>query len=131
MLTSQTLAAKLICYVLFFCLNGLNRATSQVRMEATGYDHNENATGYQFYGMATLPDKSRIPYSQIKGSPYWKDAWQLATLYSSALKLSTLPVRLNLATNEIHFLRDEKEIALQVGDVSPHHFIPAVMFPER
>lgn len=57
-------------------------------MEATGYDHKDNATGYTFYGMATLANKDRVPYSRIKGSPFLKDDWQLATLYAGTLKLS-------------------------------------------
>ena len=87
-------------------------------MEATGYDHKDNATGYTFYGMATLPNKDRVPYSRIKGSPFLKDDWQLATFYAGTLKLSTMPIRLNLATNEIHLLKDEKEVVLETGNIS-------------
>ncbi len=87
-------------------------------MEATGYDHKDNATGYTFYGMATLANKDRVPYSRIKGSAFLKDDWQLATFYAGTLKLSTMPIWLNLATNEIHLLKDEKEAVLVAGNIS-------------
>ena len=116
------LSKNCFCFIFFlFCFNQLK---SQVRMEATGYDHKGDATGYYFYGMAILPNKDRIPFTRIKGSPFWKDNWQVATLYSDTMKLFTMPVRLNLATNEIHFLRDEKEFVLETGDISTIVFHP-------
>jgi hypothetical protein len=58
------------------------------------------------------PDLSQmmIPYSRIKGSPFWKDEWQFASLYSEGKLLGVLPVRINLVTNDIHFLKNNEEL---------------------
>lgn len=53
-----------------------------------------------------------IDYDKIKGSPFWADASILARLYSSHGYLTTLPVRINLATNKIYFLKDSVEMVL-------------------
>jgi hypothetical protein len=76
---------------------------------------------YNFYGTNTL-DKS-IPYNRIKGSPFWNDDWQLASLYSGKRRFSTLPVKLNLATQEVHFILNEKELVAR-----PENEINAVIF---
>ncbi len=79
---------------------------------------------YNFYGTGTL-NKS-IPYNRIKGSPFWSDRWQLATLYSGNRRFSTLPARLNLATHEIHFLQQEKELV-----ATPENGITAIVFHQN
>jgi len=58
------------------------------------------------------PDMSQmsIPYSRIKGSPFWQDQWQFASLYTNDNLLGILPVKINLVTNEIHFLKNEVEL---------------------
>jgi hypothetical protein len=58
------------------------------------------------------PDLSQtmIPYSRIKGSPFWKDEWQLASLYSEDQLIGVVPVRINLVTNDIHFLQNNQEL---------------------
>jgi hypothetical protein len=58
------------------------------------------------------PDLSQmmIPYSRVKGSPFWKDEWQLASLYSEDNLIGIAPVRINLATNDIHFLQNNQEL---------------------
>lgn len=108
----------LLTYLFLLLFLNPTMVISQVRMEATGYDHKDNATGYTFYGTATLPNKDRIPYSRIKGSPFWKDNFQLATLYSGKMKITTIPIRLNLASNEIHFLKEDKEFVLDASNIS-------------
>jgi hypothetical protein len=76
---------------------------------------------YNFYGTQTL-NKS-LPYNRIKGSPFWSDDWQLATFYSGKRRFSTLPVKLNLATQEVHFMLNEKELV-----ATPQNEINAVIF---
>jgi hypothetical protein len=58
------------------------------------------------------PDLSQtmVPYSRIKGSPFWKDEWQMASLYRDTNFLGILPVKINLATNDIHFLKNNEEL---------------------
>ena len=53
-----------------------------------------------------------IDYNNIKGSPFWADASMPARLYNSHGYLTTLPVRINLATNKIYFLKDSVEMVL-------------------
>jgi hypothetical protein len=59
------------------------------------------------------PDASnkKIPLSRVKGSPFWKEEWQLASLYdSNAKRINIVPVRMNLATGEFHFMWKEQEL---------------------
>src|SRR5215217_4360756 len=58
------------------------------------------------------PDLSQmmIPYSRIKGSPFWKDEWQLASLYSENKLVGVLPTKINLVTNDVHFLQNDQEL---------------------
>ena len=48
----------------------------------------------------------KISYDKIKGSPFWQDEWRQAFLYSNTGYIATMPVRINLATGELHFLKD-------------------------
>lgn len=53
-----------------------------------------------------------INYDDIKGSPFWTDASMPARLYDSRGYLTTLPARINLATNKIYFIKDSVEMVL-------------------
>lgn len=104
----------LVSFLVCFCLP--NQLLSQVTIEPiTG---NYGVKAFNIYGSKNLENKERIPYSRIKGSPFWKSDWQLASIYSGTAKLATVPVRLNMATNEIHFLKDNKELVMDTGYVS-------------
>jgi hypothetical protein len=96
---------------------------SQVRIEPTEGGMKGEPTGYIVYNSGELSD--RIPYSRISGSPFWRNEWQLATLYVGTNKVSTLQVRLNFATNEIYFLENGKEYVLANAKVSIIAFHPA------
>lgn len=109
-------------YTLFILVCGVTSVRSQVRIEPTEAGMKGEPTAYIVYGSGDL--SGRIPYARIAGSPFWRDNWQLATLYVDTKKLATLPVRLNLATNEIHFLENEKEYVLIDGKVSIVAFHP-------
>lgn len=54
----------------------------------------------------------RLPYGRIKGSPFWKDEFLPARIYTTDGKIYTSPVRLNLVTNDIHFLKNGEEMIL-------------------
>lgn len=99
----------LVSFLLCFCLS--NQLLSQVTIQPIKGDYGVKA--FTIYGSNNLAKKDKIPYSRIKGSPFLKDNWQLATLYSGTLKLPAMPIRLNLASNEIHFMKDEKEAVLE------------------
>jgi hypothetical protein len=53
-----------------------------------------------------------LSYDKIDGSAYWVDAFVSANLYDSKGYLGTLPVRINLLTNKIHFLKDNVEMVV-------------------
>ena len=106
------------CCLLLFLLSPFNHLKSQARIEANGYDGNRGAAGYTFYGMMDELTNTRIPYTRIKGSPFWKDEWQLASIFSGPKKIFTIPVRLNIATNEIYFLKNDQAYVLEANDIS-------------
>jgi hypothetical protein len=65
------------------------------------------------------PDASnkKIPLSRVKGSPFFKDEWQLASLYdSNARRIDIVPVRMNFATDEFHFMWKEQELVAGDND---------------
>jgi hypothetical protein len=59
----------------------------------------------------------KIPLSRVKGSPFFKDEWQLASLYdSNAKRIYSVPVRMNFATDEFHFMWKEQELVAGDND---------------
>lgn len=85
-------------------------ANAQVILQPTEVGTRGEPTGFVLLGSGNFSDK--IPYYRIKGSPFWNDEYRLATLYSANQKIKTLPVRLNLASNEIYFLDANEEFVL-------------------
>ena len=85
----------------------VHRAGSQIYIEKGPVGALKGAE-IMIYG----PDLSQmvVPYARIKGSPFWKDQWQLASLYSEDKHIGTVPVKINLVTNEIHFLQNDQEL---------------------
>lgn len=78
------------------------------------------------YGMGG--QNPRIPYEKIKGSPFYNPDWLKAELYEPGGKtLGIHPIRLNLATHEVHFL-DKKgyELAANDGTVARVTFIDSL-----
>jgi hypothetical protein len=53
-----------------------------------------------------------LPYSRISGSPFWKDKFLPAKIYTTTGQIYSAPIRLNLVTNEIHFLKNGEEMVL-------------------
>jgi hypothetical protein len=73
-------------------------------------------TGFFIYGAGNL--NSEVPYSKINGSPYWNSEFVNATIYLACESYISCPVRLNIATNEIHFLnKSGDELIAKTGTV--------------
>jgi hypothetical protein len=53
-----------------------------------------------------------LPYSRIKGTPFWKDEFLPAKIFTTSGQIYGSPIRLNLVTNEIHFLKNGEEMVL-------------------
>ena len=63
------------------------------------------------YGQESYQSDERIPYERIKGSPFWKDEFQMATLLDKYnRKLIKAPAKLNLLTNEVYFINAQGEV---------------------
>lgn len=62
---------------------------------------------YNIYGSNTL--SSAISYSRIKGSPFYKEQWKKGSLYSGKRLEWIGQVRLNLATQEVHYMLNNQE----------------------
>ena len=58
-----------------------------------------------------------LPYSRIKGSPFWKDEFLPAKIFTTTGQVYSSPIRLNLVTNEIHFLKNGEEMVLVDGNI--------------
>jgi hypothetical protein len=56
--------------------------------------------------------KDSLSYEKIKGSPFWNERPLQALLYFDSKFVTTVPVRINLATDEIHFTRDTAELVM-------------------
>ena len=56
-----------------------------------------------------VKNNNRINYSDIHGSPFWKPDWQTAMVYIDQVKAGNLSVRINFATNEVHFVKNFEE----------------------
>ena len=98
-----TLKAALVAIVLL----AAHAANSQIYIEKGPVGALKGAE-IMIYG----PDLSQmsIPYARIKGSPFWRDEWQVATLYSDDKLIGTVPVKINLVTNDVHFLHNDQEL---------------------
>lgn len=54
----------------------------------------------------------RINYADIKGSPFWNSEWQNAIVYINDVRAGRLNIKLNFATDELHYLKDSEELVL-------------------
>lgn len=109
---------RLMYFINFFCiyiLCCLCQLNAQVFIEKTESSFNGKPPSYMVYGSAGL--SKRIPYDKIKGSPFWSDEYKLAALYSGENIISIRPIKLNLATNEIYFSKNDEELVLESIDV--------------
>lgn len=72
-------------------------------------------SSFQAYGMGNLSNE--IPLDRINGSPFFNEEWQMTTLLGSNKREKWLcKVKLNLVTNEIHYLdKSDNELVLESG----------------
>lgn len=80
----------------------------------------------RYHDPSTIGQKSApLTYADISGSPFWDENWKPAFLFLSAgtvIKLKN--VRINLYTNEIHYLdNNSKEWAAQTGIIQKIIFL--------
>lgn len=71
---------------------------------------------------------SRIKYNTIKGSPFLKDEWQKAILYSGPYKIAVAPVKINVATHEIYFLKGDEAFVIDKENISKIVFDDSSVF---
>jgi hypothetical protein len=89
--------------------------TSSLSAQVTIETNAKDATSMVVYGSSDL--KKTFTYGQLKGSAFWKEEWQMATLIDKENKtINKTKIRLNLFTNEIHFLsKAGKELVVVPG----------------
>jgi hypothetical protein len=105
-----------IGFCCIYLLSGLCQLQAQVFIEQTDAGLKGKPASYIVYGSEGL--SNRIPYDKIKGTPFWSDEYKLAVLYSGNNRVSIRPVKLNLATNEIYFFKNDEELVLENVDVT-------------
>ncbi|HVG16762.1 MAG TPA: hypothetical protein VM935_17450 [Chitinophagaceae bacterium] len=59
-----------------------------------------------------------IKYSDISGSPFWKNEFISASLYKDHVKRGTVPVKLNFLTGEVYFQNGKDELVLDEQDIN-------------
>ena len=64
-----------------------------------------------------------LKYSEITGSPFWKSDYTLAALYKNEKKAATVPIKINLFTNEIYFLKGDQELVLEEQGINEIVFL--------
>jgi hypothetical protein len=80
----------------------------QMRIEQVPLSPIKSNTGFFVYGADRLMNE--IPYSTINGSPFWNDNFLNATIYLDNGKCyGPCSVKINLATNDVHFLSSNGE----------------------
>jgi len=68
------------------------------------------------YGSGNLA--KGIPYNKIKGSPFWKEEWSTGILYNyQDSVLAKCMVRINLASQQVHFLNRRGEEMVPVSGI--------------
>jgi ribosomal silencing factor RsfS len=80
----------------------------QMRIEQMPLSPIKSNTGFLVYGADHL--ENGIPYSTINGTPFWQEKFLAATIYLKDEKsFGTCKVKINLATNDVHFLNSKGE----------------------
>lgn len=97
----------------------------QVFVESYPPVSNNTDMGVRISGLGTLGD--RLSYERISGSPFWKDEWQLASLYGRNEKEHWLcKAKLNFATGELYYLDQNNQELVAVDG-----FIRRIVFYEN
>jgi hypothetical protein len=102
---------KLSPFILSFCCIYLSSNVLGQRLI------NDRLTGttYEMAGHHRDLSIDNINYNDIQGSPFWNDKFQKADLYYNNNFVSKAEVRINLATDEVYFLKDKEELVLDSG----------------
>ncbi len=61
---------------------------------------------------------NNINYDDINGSPFWENKYQKASLYFDSKFITKADVRLNILTDEIHYINDSLELVVDSGIVN-------------
>jgi len=64
-----------------------------------------------------------LKYSEITGTPFWKNDYGLAALYKNDKKVATALIKINLFTSEIYFLKGEQELVLEEQGINEIVFL--------
>jgi hypothetical protein len=103
-------------FICIFLVSSFCKLQGQVFIQTAEDGLKGKAATYIVYGSEGLSNK--VPYYKVKGSPFWSDDYKLAALYSGNKRFSIRPIKLNLATNEIYFLKNDVELVLDKADVT-------------
>jgi len=98
--------------LLILCVNGQGIQTNSITGQITNLSDAKSQKIIEEVRFYEPEGNVRIPYSRIKGSPFWRDEFLQARIYTTYGKIYSAPIRLNLVTNEIHFLKDGEERVL-------------------
>lgn len=98
--------------ILAVCTLHFTLIHSQFRIEQVPLSPVKSNTGFFLYGVGNF--STEIPYSSITGSPFWKDEFSQASIIDKDGRiLSPVNIKINLATNQIHFLdSDSNELTV-------------------
>ena len=110
---------------LFLVMHLSSYAQQQVLEVAAPSGTGGNYGSARFYDPSTLGRKNEIVlnYADIAGSPFWDDHWNAAYLFlSSGGIVKTEKVKLNLYTNDIHYMKDDIE------QVAQNNIVKIVLF---
>jgi hypothetical protein len=106
---------KAILFLLLVALT--NSIIAQVFIETGSPVNPRDAFGsINVYGSGDLA--KGIPYDRIKGSPFWKDEWRTGILYNyQDSVLAKCPVKINLASQQVHFLNLKGQEMVPAGGI--------------
>ena len=76
-------------------------------------DFSTSVIEFRFDNLGQQLQFEGIDYNKIDGSPFWADSLQPASFYDSKGYITTLPARINLASNKIYFLQNGVEMILK------------------
>jgi hypothetical protein len=66
-----------------------------------------------------------LKYAEIAGTPFLNNDYTLAELYKGERKAATAPIKINLFTNEIYFLKEGQELVLEEQGINKIRFLKA------
>lgn len=64
-----------------------------------------------------------VTYADVTGTPFWKNSYLNAILFENGAPIETTPVKINLFTNELYFLKENQELVLADNNVNKVVFV--------